>query len=402
MCDTFVRVLPDRVLFAKNSDRDPNEAQLLEWRPRRTHESGARVHCTWIEIPQARETHAVLLSRPFWMWGAEIGANEHGVTIGNEAVFTNQPYAPSGLTGMDLLRLALERAETAERAAAVIAELLETHGQGGGCGHENRAFTYHNSYLVADTRGAFVLETAGRKWRAERVSGAYAISNALTLPDLAREHTDAVRGRVAAADTRRACTLGAAQRADSLADLAAALRSHGPGASGAPQYRWHNGGLNAPCVHGGGRLASSQTTASWIAELSPRGVGHFTTATAAPCTSLFKPVRVSEPLDLGAAPTDRFDANTLWWRHERLHRAALRDPARLSPLFAVERDELEASWLASDAKIEPSAAFAEGERRLATWTARVLDAAGAPPRDTRPGFVQRYWAKRDARAGLPA
>jgi secernin len=403
MCDTLVRVEPGRVLFAKNSDRDPNEAQSLEWQARGAHASGARVKCTWLEIPQARETHAVLLSRPFWMWGAEIGANEHGVVIGNEAVFTKQPTAATGLTGMDLLRLALERAESAERAVAVIGELLESHGQGGGCGHENRAFSYHNSYLVADARGAFVLETAGAKWRAERVAGAYAISNALTLPDFAREHADPVRGRVAGAAERRACTLAAAQGARSLGDLAAALRSHGPGAGAAPRWRWHNGGLNAPCAHAGGRLASSQTTASWIAELTPNGVRHFATATAAPCTALFKPVRVSEPLDLGPAPTDRFDAAALWWRHERLHRAVSRDPARLLPSFAAERDALEAAWLAPGRDPDPAEAFAEGDRRLADWTLRTQAAGRAEPRpDVRPGFVQRYWAKRNARAGIAA
>ena len=403
MCDTFVRVEPGRVLFAKNSDRDPNEAQLLEWHPRRAHGDGARVRCTWIEIPEARETHATLLSRPFWMWGAEIGANEHGVTIGNEAVFTKQPYAATGLTGMDLLRLALERAESAERAVAVIGELLETHGQGGGCGHESKTFTYHNSYLVADPRGAFVLETAGKHWRAERITGAYAISNALTLPEFAREHADALRTRVAGAAERRACTLAAAQSARSLADLAAALRSHGPGAGDAPRYRWHNGGLNAPCAHAGGRLASSQTTASWIAELTPNGVRHFATATAAPCTALFKPVRVSEPLDRGPAPSDRFDEATLWWRHERLHRTVSRDPALLLPLFAKERDELEANWFAEGAAAATREAFAEADRQLAMWTARVAEAASGPPAlDRRPGFVQRYWAKRDLRAELPA
>lgn len=392
MCDTLVRVLPGRVLFAKNSDRDPNEAQLLEWHPRRAHPAGARLRCTWLEIPQVPETHAVLVSRPFWMWGAEIAANEHGVVVGNEAVFTRQPYAATGLTGMDLVRLGVERAATASSAVEVITGLLETHGQGGGCGHENRSFTYHNSFIVADPRAAYVLETAGRRWQAQRVENAWSISNGLTLPRMVGE-SDRLRTAVSACRVRRGMTLAATERANSVAGLMAALRAHEHGP--VPAYRLLNGGMSAPCMHAGGVVASSQTVASWVAELRPDGARHWVTATSAPCVSLFKPVRVETPLDLGPAPTDRADQRSLWWRHERLHRAVMQDPARLLPLFKDQRDAVESRWLASPP--DPASAFREADQLLADWTLQIESNAG---RDRRPWWVRRYWRIRDQHAGL--
>lgn len=63
------------------------------------------LQCTYIEVEQVSKTHAVILSRPSWLWGAEMGANEHGVCIGNEAVWTKEPVgAGEALLGMDLLR----------------------------------------------------------------------------------------------------------------------------------------------------------------------------------------------------------------------------------------------------------------------------------------------------------
>lgn len=246
MCDTLAIVGPAGVLFAKNSDRDPNEAQLLDWRPRQAHAAGARVRCTWVEIAQARATNAVLLSRPFWGWGAEMGANEHGVVIGNEAVFTREPYAATGLTGMDLVRLALERAETAEGAVETLVALLQAHGQGGGCGHERRSFTYHNSFLVADGRAAFVLETAGRHHAIERVSGARAISNGLTIPGFAERYGEPIRSFVAGCRVRRARTQALAEGAAGPADLMRALRDHGAPASGLGLPRFARSRFAAP------------------------------------------------------------------------------------------------------------------------------------------------------------
>jgi secernin len=393
----MVLVESGRVLFAKNSDRDPNEPQVLDWRPRMTHHRHEQVRATWITIDQVAETSAVLLSRPFWMWGAEIGANEHGVTIGNEAVFTREPYAGTGLTGMDLLRLGLERSWTATEAVEVITSLLERHGQGGGCGHEKRDFTYHNSFIVADPRQAYVVETAGSEWAVEPVaSGARSISNGLTIPGFAERYSDRIHTHFSRCRRRRALTEAAAGRAVDVGDLMAALRDHGTG-GWTPRYSALTGGMGAPCMHPSGLVAASQTTGSWVADLSPAGSAHWVTGTAAPCTGLFKPVSVTEPIDLGPEPVDRFDARCLWWRHELLHRRAQADPGRLIPRFADERAEVEARW-----RQDPPAsvrAFAEADRLLRSWVDLVHEGR---PRDVRPPWVRHYWQVRDRRAGMPA
>lgn len=393
MCDTIVIVEQNRVLFAKNSDRDPNEGQNLVWNPRRQSGPAAMLKCTHIEIPDVDETYATLLSQPFWIWGAEMGTNEHGVTIGNEAVFTNEPYEKRpGLIGMDLLRLALERADTAKAAVDVITTLLEKYGQGGRCGHESAKFTYHNSFIVADPREAYVLETAGRKWTTEYVRGARTISNGLTIPEFQTKYSDLMKTHFSGCRLREIRTQELAESSRALGDLMRLLADHGPGREH-PHHAWSHGGLHAPCVHAGGILASSQTTASWVAELSPNGCAHWATGTAAPCVSLFKPVHVEQPVTIKAS-ADRAD-DSLWWRHEALHRRVMRDPARLRPLFIPERDRAQQMWLESPPG--SAAAFAEADGLLAKWTETV---AAVECRDMRPIWARAYWEKRNRRAGL--
>lgn len=65
------------------------------------------MQCTYVRIDQAERTHGVVLSRPAWLWGAEMGANEHGLCIGNEAVWGREEAGgEEALLGMDLVRFA--------------------------------------------------------------------------------------------------------------------------------------------------------------------------------------------------------------------------------------------------------------------------------------------------------
>ena len=387
MCDTIVVVRPEGVLFAKNSDRDANEAQFPKWHPPRDHEPGTTVHCTYLEIPQVEHTYATLLSRPFWMWGAEIGTNEHGVTIGNEAVFTTEKYAKTGLTGMDLIRLALERAKDRNQAVALIVELLEKYGQGGGCGFEKRSFTYHNSFIVADRDAAIVLETAGRKWATEEVTGGVrTISNGLTIPGFADEYRDKLRSRVSACDIRTSVTTAAAREANHPRDLMRVLRSHGPELW--PRYRALNGTLSMPCMHGGGLIASSSSTAGWVADLAADV--HWITATSAQCLSVFKPVRVTDPVAIGPEPSRSPESDSLWWAHEDMARTVMADPERLAASFLGDRDAMEREW--SKGIPTGQEAFDHHHELLPEWYARV--AAAAEGRDIRPWYARRYWARR--------
>lgn len=378
MCDTLVIVKSDRVWFAKNSDRDPNEAQSLDWQPSQVFPPGTLLQCTYLEIPQAHTTAAVLLSRPFWMWGAEMGTNEFGVCIGNEAVFTKQSYASTGLTGMDLVRLGLERSNSARNALEVMIELLEKHGQGGGCGLEQRSFTYHNSFLIADPGEAYVLETAGRYWEKERIEGVRSISNGLTIPGFVEQHSDRVRSRVANCRVRQQRTSSLGSEANEVHDIMRLLRDHG---NLGLRYSWLNGSLTGPCAHAGGLIAATQTTASWISELIPGKTHHWATATSTPCLSIFKPISIDVPIDLGPWPSERFDARNYWWRHEQ----RIRSRHAANEGFISQRDALERMWV--ECTPGSKEAFADAEK----W----LDTHHPSLKDERPWLVRQYWARRN-------
>lgn len=385
MCDTFValsNVTRDgSVILAKNSDRHPNEAHELLLIPHAKHPEGEQVECTYISVPQVSETYLVLLSKPFWIWGAEMGANEHGVAIGNEAVFTKVPYDKEpGLIGMDFLRLALERAATADEALDVIVALLETYGQGGNSGLH--PLYYHNSFLIADRKTAWVLETAGKHWAAEQVVDVRSISNLITIGktwdrasddlvshaiergwckkaedfDFGACYSDFLYTTFAAGRHRFCRTRDGLQARKGEIDVSFAmqlLRDHGPDVD----KDWIPGkGITGAevCAHASfGPIRSSQSVGSMVSHLTEDGDTHWLTGTSAPCLSTFKPVWMDSKLpDLGPHPTATYDEQTLWWRHENLHREVLKDYAVRRPIFQEERDRLEEGFLEKASEIE--------------------------------------------------
>ena len=146
-CDTFVSVGADAVLLGKNSDRPAFDCQPLRSHPAASHPPDATIQLEYKAIPQAGRTRATLGSSPYWCWGYEMGMNDAGVAIGNEAIFTKElrrlegqhlaagtgaaEPPPLGLSGMAVLRLGLERGGSAAEALEVMTALIEEHGQWG-------------------------------------------------------------------------------------------------------------------------------------------------------------------------------------------------------------------------------------------------------------------------------
>jgi len=441
MCDTMVvlgnATADGSVLFAKNSDREPNEAHEVILIPAAEHPAGSRVKCTYIEIPQVSHTYAVLLARPFWIWGAEMGTNQHGVVIGNEAVFTRVPHPKeNGLIGMDFIRLALERSRTAEEALYCIISLLEEYGQGGNCGFRHR-MVYHNSFILADAREAWVLETAGKFWAAEKVKDIRSISNALTIGEtwdlassglveyaikqgwcqsksdfnFARCYSDVIYTRFSDARRRQKCStdlLSIHRGKVTEKTMFNVLRSH---AGIGEEERRIDRGLTGSevCMHAGfGPIRGSQSVGSMVSRLTPNGATHWMTGTSAPCLSVFKPVWIDSglPEDLIGHPRGTFDPTTLFWKHEILHRTVLKNYPERSRLFLVERNQMEDEFLhqesekRSRSEIERRAFTQECFRRAQIAEQDWLEDVIKVPERRLDFFYDLAWRQFNREAGL--
>lgn len=418
MCDTLVAIknytANNSIIFAKNSDREPDEVHELIHIPSRQYKKGEKVKCTYIEIPQVEKTYEVFLAKPFWIWGCEMGVNENGVVIGNEAIFAKIPYEKkNGLIGMDLIRLALERSETSDIAVEVIADLLNKYGQGGACGYHDKKFRYHNSFLIADFNSAKVMECYGREWAVKEIKDAYSISNCICIEDDYDYHSDnfgeyarsknwisseGIKGykklnpkkvytshfltHFSGAKKRRNRSFELMDEEKGKLDvlnMANILRDHFSGKSSqvvnfcsaclakvfvsdvlnevskrSKKYHPSYGSNADICMHAANSIIrKSQTTGSMIVELTKdKKILIYATGTSAPCISIFKPLFLGyNKIHTENYHTGKFyDDKSIWWRHEKLHRLLLDNYDKFIEQYSIERDELEKDFITESTK----------------------------------------------------
>lgn len=361
-CDTFALSKAFSKLnantLAKNSDRPLGEAQPFAFYPGGMHAKGEMLCCTHLVIPQAERTYTVLGSRPYWIWGFEMGVNECGLMIGNEAEFSRcEAETQEGLLGMDLLRLALERAATAREGITVITQLMEKYGQNA---NANPLFDrrYENSFMLVDPSEIWLLETAGRQWAAKKIDGWAAISNCYSigadydlcsenLEALAREkrwlHPDEpfvfakVYGRADKQSTslprfrrlqRLIASVGGPLSQDHIRRI---LSDHFEDSLIAPRFGNTLGSFQSICMHASA-WDGSQTAASMIASyddvLGP--ISRY--APSLPCCSCYIPVYWTG--DVPAAMKEAngvYDEASLWWTAERLSMLVSVDENRFAP-----------------------------------------------------------------------
>lgn len=299
MCDTLYKKIGDDAIFLKNSDRAANEPNLVLYIPARKGQN--EIKCTYISIPD-EDSYAMLLYKPSWIWGGEMGINEHGVTIGNEAVWTrSKGKKVEKLLGMDLLRLGLERGKNAKEALQVIIKLLEKYGQGGNAAFDH-SFYYDNSFLIADASEAYILETAGKNWAWRKVDKQANISNRLSIGtnynesslkgNFLKQNMEPIFSFFSGSKQRMAsgeCGLDKLKEFSVLSAFSV-LRQHNNNASDSKLFV--KGSVKSVCMHAGG--IGDHTTGSMVVFYIGGKPYVWVTGSATPCLSVFKPVTFSK------------------------------------------------------------------------------------------------------------
>ena len=299
---------------------------------------------------------------------------------------------------MDLVRLGLERGKTAYEAMHVIIDLITKYGQSGDCEHAGEwgKANYHNSYILADPKEAWVLETAGRYWAAKHLThGVYSISNIYSIekqwdeahPQLV-EHAVQMGWTKSAEDFNFARAYGDYWRKGSKnpgnmqvrrnmtmtclrqdagqvtpASMMKIARSHLEGTLVEPRWAAPESFWATPCMHDSpqsGYRSAASMVAHLRADQPPLLRQVYWASFSNPCSSVFKPFYLHGPTIPAsyAAGTSMYSADSPWWWANRVKLLCDLNHPALCPVVRGVFDETERWEMDRQARVEAAAAQA--------------------------------------------
>jgi secernin len=408
-CDAVVArgraTVGGQTYFGHNSDGPADGCHALCRQPGREFTLGEKVQTQRLTLDQVRQTCTVLGSQPAGSWGYSHGVNEHGLALGQAVLRTRLPAAQPGLMPTDLVRLALERAYSAQQAVDFLTDLVHRHGMGAGGNGE--ATPHDCSLLIADAEEAFVLETAGNFWVVQEVQEVRSISNV----SLVRQDWDRIAtglaglaidrgwwpcdgskldfaGSVCPEPMGHGSALRRWGRATYLLEQQSGhidaafcrrlLSDHYEGMHSEVDPLWKNHHHAPLCQH----APAQATAASLVASLGqrPATLQVAWCAFGPPCVSVYFPIllqgELPEPFTVGGR-TPRSDS--CWWRIHRLVQQLQQDPARwtsaraafsrLQTCFDQETEE----FLAEMTPFQQTGQMADLQRRCTLFMQHCLE-----------------------------
>jgi dipeptidase len=162
-------------LIAKNRDLGTNTLSEVGLHQAAEHPKRAIYRAAYIDIPNVSKTYKFIGSRTAGRWGYGMGINEHQVAVAdNDAPSRDKMDWKESLHDNDVVRLILERAETARQGVEIATKLVETYGQA------------WNGIMfeIGDPNEIWVVEVTGRRWVAKKYKDTVAVrTNQYQLSD---------------------------------------------------------------------------------------------------------------------------------------------------------------------------------------------------------------------------
>ncbi|MCG9873880.1 MAG: C69 family dipeptidase [Leptospiraceae bacterium] len=369
-----------KLVFGKNSNREPNEPQVLVRIPKKKNKDKF-LTLSYIEIPQSKLSHELILSKSSHLWGAETGVNEFGLTIAITKAYCKaaKSFKENGFTGPELVRLALERCKTADQALEFITNSIQDFGQSSDSGCIKMENYHFSNFVIADSNKAFYLETFSTHWVALKVHGFFSASDGYTIEDkfdysskgikdfavnnhylqsgnhfsFRNAFGDKIQYRLMQTKVRKASsnTMGeiyCQTEGLGIKEVMDILRSHKTSS-----YSPQNGDMGSICLHASGILTPFQTTNSIVIEIKENSkVTTWSTLSSSPCLSLYKPFYFGTEIISEDKVSEKSSQETFWWKFEEFHRLAIQDYEYAKHLVLKEKQESERHWRRKDKEFQ--------------------------------------------------